>query len=59
VPLRATAGGAEIAGAEWEIDGTKLEGSSWQPTPGDHEVVASWRGQRSLPARVRVETGGR
>ena len=55
VPLRATAGGGELSGVVWEIDGEPLDGSSWEPSPGEHTVVATWRGKRSRPARVRVD----
>lgn len=55
VALRAAAGGGEIEGAAWEIDGQPLTAARWEVTPGDHTVVALWRGRRSRAARVHVD----
>lgn len=55
VPLRATLGGVEVAGAAWEIDGAPLAGSRWLVTPGEHRVVAVVHGRRSSAAVVHVD----
>jgi penicillin-binding protein 1C len=57
VPLRASAGGAEIADVRWEVDGVRLAGASWELAPGDHAFVAAWQGRRSRPAWVHVDRG--
>ena len=56
IPLRATVGSAEAPGATFEVDGVKLSDPSWTAVPGEHVLVATWQGQRSAPAKVRVET---
>lgn len=55
VPLRASAGGADLADVRWEVDGVPLPDASWELTPGDHSFVAAWQGRRSGPARVHVD----
>jgi penicillin-binding protein 1C len=57
-PLRAAVGELTVADARWEVDGVRLAGQEWEIQPGDHQVVAVWRGRRSRPARVHVERGG-
>jgi penicillin-binding protein 1C len=54
VALRAAAGGAEVGDVAWEVDGVRLEGARWDPSPGDHVVIAERHGHRSRPSRVRV-----
>lgn len=54
VPLRAAAGGVEITDASWEIDGVPTRAARFSVTPGDHEIVAVWRGRKSRAARVHV-----
>jgi hypothetical protein len=57
VALRAAVGTTELPrDVTWEVDGARLPEATWQPRPGDHTIVAVWRGRRSTPARVRVET---
>ena len=58
IPLRATAGGALVKDVTWQIDGRRLAGADWRPAPGDHEIVAEWRGRRSRGVRVHVEVSG-
>jgi penicillin-binding protein 1C len=55
IPLRATLGGREVPDAAWEVDGERLADGAWEPQPGEHVVVAEWRGRRSRPSHVRVE----
>ncbi|MFT3770718.1 MAG: transglycosylase domain-containing protein [Minicystis sp.] len=55
VPLRAALGGTEITDASWEIDGAPLGGAAWTIVPGEHRIVAVWRGRRSRPVRVHVD----
>jgi penicillin-binding protein 1C len=58
VPLRASVGGVEVADASFEVDGAPVAGSRLDATPGDHEIVAVWRGKRSRAARVHVGVAG-
>ena len=58
LPLRAAVSGAEIVDAAWEIDGAPIVSASWRVTPGEHQVVAVWRGKRSRAARVVVTLAG-
>lgn len=57
VPLRASAGGADLADVSWEVDGVRLSEPSWQLAPGDHTFIAASHGSRSRPARVHVDRG--
>ena len=49
VPLRATA-----SLARWNVNGTRLQGRWWRPTPGVHEIVAVLGARRSEPVQVIV-----
>jgi penicillin-binding protein 1C len=57
IPLRARVGDVDAHDADvsWHVDGVAMQGDAWPLAPGEHEVVAEWRGKRSDPARVRVE----
>lgn len=55
IPLHARAGRTDIGDATWTVDDVELSGASWQLTPGRHEIVAKWRGKKSVPSVVRVE----
>jgi penicillin-binding protein 1C len=56
VPLRASASGADLPDPEvaWEVDGSHLREAAWEPRPGEHAIVAVWRGRRSRPVHVTV-----
>lgn len=49
VPLR-----ANLAEARWEVDGARLDGAWWRPSPGVHEIVVVSGGRRSEAVRVVV-----
>lgn len=57
VRLRAGVASGDLPEADvsWEIDGVTVHGATWEPTPGEHRVVAAWRGRRSRPAHVEVQ----
>jgi len=56
VPLRARVGATDIGDASWSIDGKNIPGAAWELSAGDHTVVAQWRGRKSRPVNVHVET---
>ncbi|MGE0786715.1 MAG: transglycosylase domain-containing protein [Sandaracinaceae bacterium] len=53
IPLRALVG-ERASAVRWEVDGAPIDGERWQPTEGEHVLIARLGDEASSPVRVSV-----